>query len=118
MIDKVLSKFLEAGKWDADTSVKLAIYILKEVTISGYIPFTSPAPSSTEKEIRDSIRAAIRNLDITLELMETLYGKTTQKKSGPCGSCRYFEKLGCRCMVKGLPVYERSVRNCFEKEDK
>ena len=79
MLDEVLQKFIKQDKRDAASSVELAIDVLKEITTSGYIPFTSPAPSSTERKIRDSIRAAICNLGITLEQMKTLYGKASEE---------------------------------------
>lgn len=37
--------------------------LLSDVMNSGFIPFTSPAPSSTEKELKDAIIEAARMID-------------------------------------------------------
>lgn len=48
--------------------IQKAYDMLNNVTKSGFIPFASPAPSSTEKEIKNAVIEAMRLLDKALYL--------------------------------------------------
>ena len=52
--------------------------ILSDIMNSGFIPFTSPSPSSTEKSIADAIIEAARNIDKAMYL---------------CGKCGYNQPI-------------------------
>ena len=49
---------------------------LRAVTESGYWPFDSPAPSSTEVKIKESINRAIANLETAQVYHEQMFGRT------------------------------------------
>ena len=49
------------------------ISTLKAITQSGYIPFASPAPSSTEGALKREMNSAIERLESTLYLHNSLY---------------------------------------------
>ena len=49
------------------------ISTLKDITQSGYIPFASPAPSSTEGALKREMNSAIERLESTLYLHNSLY---------------------------------------------
>lgn len=53
-----------------------AIKSLEEIKTSGYWPFASPAPCSTEEKIKDGIEQAIRGLDKALFFHREMFGKT------------------------------------------
>jgi hypothetical protein len=106
------------GRLDAQKAVRLAADILKEITISGYIPFSSPAPSSTEVRIRDSIRADIRSMEGTLSLMFSLGGRHIEDgRLGFCEECRFFNPETNACMVTGAWTYEKNYHKCCEKKE-
>lgn len=48
---------------------------LNEVRHSGYLPFASPAPCSTERNIKNAIERAVTNLEIALANHEAEFGK-------------------------------------------
>ena len=50
-----------------------SIQVLKDITQSGYIPFASPAPSSTEGALKRELNTAIERLESTLFLHDSLY---------------------------------------------
>ena len=52
--------------------------ILSDIMNSGFIPFASPSPSSTEQGIKDAIIEAARNIDKALYL---------------CGQCGYNQPI-------------------------
>ena len=109
---------------DADLSaveaVQVALELLKEVTISGYIPFSSPAPSSTEVRIRDMIRGGIQRLEFTLDLMGELHAiqrQLPERKPGQCELCRFFVGNDSSCSITGCYTYGKSLRKCFDSKD-
>lgn len=104
----------EAGRIDAVKAVALASHILKEVAASGYIPFASPCPSSSEVEVRDRLRSNIRALDSTLYLMCELYGDHPLPGAF-CKDCVYYHGDG-PCQVSGASVFSRSLRLCCVKK--
>ena len=50
-----------------------ALDLVNEVTKSGYIPFTSPAPSSTEQDVKNAILNAQNYLMMALNKTKSLY---------------------------------------------
>lgn len=52
--------------------------ILSDIMNSGFIPFASPSPSSTEQGIKDAIIEAARNIDKAMYL---------------CGQCGYNQPI-------------------------
>lgn len=49
--------------------------VLKEIKTSGYIPYASPAPSSTERTIKSELDKAINDLQWAIHFHEQTYGK-------------------------------------------
>lgn len=109
---------LALSEMGASDLVEVALACMKEITVSGYIPFTSPAPSSSEAEVRDFIRSDIRLLETTSELIESLYGEKPAAKqpAGACSECRFFRFKRSLCMVYGITVYGNDRQACCEKE--
>ena len=58
-VNKILSESSNINVWDLLNSAKTD---LSEIMYSGFIPFSSPSPSSTEQIIKDSIIAAHQNI--------------------------------------------------------
>lgn len=52
-----------------------SLIALREIRQSGYWPFASPAPCSTEKKIKDAISKAIEQLEIARYNHQLLFGK-------------------------------------------
>ena len=57
-----------------------ALELLRPIPGSGYIPFSSPAPSSTERAIKTNLENAIRSLEKTIAFHEARFGKTNPDK--------------------------------------
>lgn len=57
-----------------------ALDLLRPIPGSGYIPFSSPAPSSTERAIKTNLENAIRSLEKTIAFHEARFGKTNPDK--------------------------------------
>ena len=103
-------------KIDSAELVEMALDILKEITVMGYIPFESPNPSSSEIKVRDAIRVDIRALEGTLDIMHKLSGdKTAPPQEGICEKCHFY-KYGI-CAVYGTTVYGRALRACYRHEN-
>ena len=68
---------IQAVEMEDDRSVRQklsdGIQVLKDITQSGYIPFASPAPSSTEGALKRELNTAIKRLESTLYLHDSLY---------------------------------------------
>lgn len=67
------SQSLPAGT--VDKTLTIARNQLLSITRSGYIPFTSPAPSSTEKAVKQAILDALSSVRKAIETHESLYRK-------------------------------------------
>ena len=65
---------------DRSVRVKLSesLDALHSVTKSRYIPYASPAPSSTEAALKRELNSAIEHLENAVILDESLYGKRGQ----------------------------------------
>lgn len=63
-------------KKSVEQTLKEAIASLEEIKTSGYWPFASPAPCSTEEKIKEGIEQALRGLDKALFFHEEMFGKT------------------------------------------
>ena len=63
---------VEDAKRNTNDELRKALSILVGITKSGYIPFASPAPSSTEMKIKKSINNAIESLFDAIELDESM----------------------------------------------
>ena len=50
-----------------------ALQSLKSIPESGYIPFASPAPSSTEKALKIHVQKAIESLDMAVSVHKSIY---------------------------------------------
>lgn len=61
-----------------DTREKLQVCAdtLREITESGYWPFASPAPCSTEVKIKENICAAIARVESALFWHDQMFGRT------------------------------------------
>lgn len=67
------------------------IATLEEITESGYWPFASPAPCSTEVKIKDGIRGALANLEDALYWHEQMFDRVG-RDSMKCVSMTIKEK--------------------------
>ena len=65
----------ESVSTDVCGNLEQAKSLLKEITISGFIPFSSPSPSSTEEKLKGSITNAISEIEYSLYLYDKLYGR-------------------------------------------
>jgi hypothetical protein len=70
-IDKVLIKEESEGMGYLQEALKS----LRELTHSGYIPFSSPSPSSTEMIIKKNVMQAIDLISRAIVADNQLYGK-------------------------------------------
>ena len=55
--------------------MKESLNALVGLTKSGYWPFSSPAPCSTEVKIKKAVNAAIANLELAITYHESMFGK-------------------------------------------
>ena len=56
---------------------------LREIERSGYWPFASPAPCSTEVQIKKNIERAIENIDSALYWHHEMFGRGRDPMSPP-----------------------------------
>lgn len=63
-------------KKDIGTKMSECLETLKSITTSGYWPYRSPAPCSTEVNIKKNFDQAIDNLSLALSYHEDMFGKT------------------------------------------
>lgn len=63
-------------KKDIGTTLHDSLEALKGITKSGYWPYRSPAPCSTEVKIRQNLDASINYLERALAFHEEMFGKT------------------------------------------
>lgn len=63
-------------KKDIGTTLRDSLEALKGITESGYWPYRSPAPCSTEVKIRQNLNASIHYLERALAFHEEMFGKT------------------------------------------
>ncbi len=69
MIQEALNKALNEGKLGTSyQNLENAKGLLSDIMNSGFIPFSSPSPSSTEKELKNAILNAAREIDHALYL--------------------------------------------------
>ena len=73
MIRKSLS---DEDKKDIGTKMSECLETLEGITTSGYWPYRSPAPCSTEVIIRQNLNASIHYLERALAFHEEMFGKT------------------------------------------
>lgn len=69
-----------------DTREKLeqAVTILAEIKMSGYWPFASPCPCSTEVKIKDHINAAMTHIENALYWHDQMFTRTGRdEKNAP-----------------------------------
>ena len=62
------------GRPGALDTMKRALAELENMTTSGYIPFASPAPSSTEKALKYAFEDALKSLSSAIAIHKMLYG--------------------------------------------
>ena len=63
-------------KKDIGTKMSECLETLESITTSGYWPYRSPAPCSTEVNIKKHLDRAIDNLTLALSYHEDMFGKT------------------------------------------
>lgn len=68
-------------KKNIGTTLSDCIAVLEGIAKSGYIPFASPCPSSTEGTIKDSILSAISSLKVALDNHRLCYGHNDTNKN-------------------------------------
>lgn len=74
-------------KKDIGTTLSDSLEALKGITTSGYWPYRSPAPCSTEVKIRQNLDASINYLERALAFHEEMFGKTKR------------DPMACMCSV-------------------
>ena len=52
---------------NASVDLEQAYNILNSIAKSGFIPFSSPSPSSSEQRIKNSIISAMKNIEMALQ---------------------------------------------------
>lgn len=55
--------------------LETSLSLLKTIPDSGYWPYASPAPCSTEVKIKDNLNKAIMHLESALEAHKAMFGK-------------------------------------------
>ncbi len=64
IVNRSVKRVLREGQMGTTVeNLQQAHALLSDIMNSGFIPFTSPAPSSTEKELKDAIIEAARMID-------------------------------------------------------
>lgn len=58
--------------------------LLMEVKNSGYWPFASPCPCSTERKIKENMNAAIERIDNAIFWHDEMFGNGRDDMSAPC----------------------------------
>lgn len=58
--------------------------LLREVKNSGYWPYASPAPCSTERKIKENMNEAIERIDNAIFWHDEMFGKGRDDMSAPC----------------------------------
>ena len=71
-------------KKDIGTKIFECLETLRSITTSGYWPYRSPAPCSTEVNIKKNLDRAIDNLSLALSYHEDMFGKT-ERSPMECG---------------------------------
>lgn len=71
------------GKYSVEEKLQSCIDTLKEIKDSGYWPFASPAPSSTEVKIKEGIYDAINGLERSIFWHQTVFGRGRDCMSAP-----------------------------------
>lgn len=66
----------EINKLSVEEKLHTALEILKSIPGSGYCPYASPAPCSTEVKIKDNLNASIHYLERAIAWHEEMFGKT------------------------------------------
>lgn len=62
------------GRPSALDTMKRALAELEKMTTSGYIPFASPSPSSTEKALKYAFEDVLKSLSNAIAIHKMLYG--------------------------------------------
>ena len=74
IVRESVNNILTEGNGRVIDELEEAYSILKGITESGFIPFASPSPSSTENELKMAIVEAMRMIDKSKYLYTQLYG--------------------------------------------
>ena len=74
IVKESVNNILTEGNGRVIDELEEAYSILKGITKSGFIPFTSSSPSSTENELKMAIVEAMRMIDKSKHLYTQLYG--------------------------------------------
>lgn len=75
MVRKTIKEELKNNKIDVSENLYNALSLLVEIKDSGYIPFSSPSPSSTEENIKSAINNAIDSVSYAWKLHTETYGR-------------------------------------------
>lgn len=80
MISESVKRILSEGQMGSATdNLKQVHELLSDIMNSSFIPFSSPSPSSTEKELKDTIIEAARMIDKAMYLCGQLgYGSVNR----------------------------------------
>lgn len=66
----------EINKLSVEEKLHTALEILESIPGSGYWPYASPAPCSTEVNIKNNLNASILYLERAIAWHEEMFGKT------------------------------------------
>lgn len=91
MVSESVSRIITESS-DSTSDMSQALNILKDITESGFIPFASPAPSSTELIVKKNIEKAISSIEIAIEACRSLgYMRPMEEgKTFHCGNTKNF----------------------------
>lgn len=74
MVRKALKEELAKNDINVSENLYNALSLLVDIKDSGYIPFSSPSPSSTEEKIKSAINNAIDAISYAWNLHSETYG--------------------------------------------
>ena len=90
IVNESVKRVLREGQMgSAVDNLQQAHVLLSDIMNSGFIPFTSPAPSSTEKELKDAIIEAARMIDKASYLCGQLGYGTVNRSFGDDPNANY-----------------------------
>ena len=75
LMESINNVLIKEGENNGNYYLQNALSNLKELTYSGYIPFDSPSPSSTEMIIKKNVMQAIDLIQRAIVADNQLYGK-------------------------------------------
>lgn len=105
-------------KKDIGTLLSDSLETLKGITESGYWPYRSPAPCSTEVKIKKNIDRAIDGLSLALICHKEMFGKTKRDPMACMRSVIEENKYGILTVTKGSKDCEKVFKAKWDGIDR